>query len=97
MEKNCCRKKLRPEEEKKMLINRLCRMEGQIRGIRSMLEGDAYCIDIITQTTAVVSALGSFNKELLAAHIRSCVTEDIKDGGTEKTDELIEIIGRLVR
>ncbi len=97
MEKDCCRKKLRPEKEKKRLVNRLCRMEGQIRGIRSMLENDAYCIDIITQTAAVISALGSFNKELLSSHICSCVTEDIKSGKTEKTDELIEIIGRLIR
>ncbi len=95
---NChCRRRPRSEEEKKLLINRLRRIEGQIRGIRGMIEEDAYCIDIVTQTAAVSSALGSFNQKLLAAHIRTCVTEDIESGGSEKTEELIEVLGRLFR
>ena len=69
---NCSiRKKHRSEEEKKALIRRLRRAEGQIRGIQKMVEEDAYCPDILTQVSAVSSALNSFNKELLACHIRS--------------------------
>ena len=94
----CCEKiKIRNEGEKKLLINRLSRIEGQIRGIKGMVEKDAYCADIITQVAAVDAALASFNKELLAAHINSCVAEDIKDGKTEKTDELIMLLGKLIK
>ncbi len=93
---DCCRKKERTEEEKKLLTNRLLRIEGQIRGIRGMLENDAYCIDIITQTAAVSAALSSFNQELLDRHIRTCVTEDIKAGNREKTEELLLLLRRLL-
>ena len=80
----CCHKtKHRNEEEQKALINRLNRIEGQIRGIKRMLEEDAYCTDIITQVSAVNAALNSFNKELLSTHIKTCVTDDIKAGKSE--------------
>ncbi len=98
MEKCCCeRTKLRGEDEKRALINRLSRIEGQIRGIRGMVERDAYCADIVTQVSAVSAALGSFNKELLGEHIRSCVVSDVKEGGGEKVDELIELLGKLLK
>lgn len=94
----CCEKiKVRGEGEKKALLNRLSRIEGQIRGIKGMVERDAYCADIITQVAAVDAALASFNKELLAAHINSCVVEDIKSGNAEKTDELVELLGKLIK
>lgn len=94
----CCEKtKIRDDGEKKLLLNRLNRIEGQIRGIKGMGERDVYCADIITQVAAVNAALASFNKELLAAHINSCVTEDIKEGNTEKTNELIELLGKLIK
>ena len=98
MEKCCCeRTKVRNEEEKRALINRLSRIEGQIRGLRAMVERDAYCADIVTQVSAVSAALGSFNKELLAEHIRTCVTNDIKSGESEKTEELIALLGKLLK
>ena len=74
---HCIKKTERSDEEKKKLINRLSRIEGQIRGIRQMVENDAYCVDILTQSAAAKSAFSAFNKELLACHIRSCVSEDI--------------------
>ena len=91
-----CKKKIRSEEERRALENRLSRLEGQIRGIRRMLDEDAYCIDIITQANAVKSALSSFEKELLAAHIRSCVAEDIKCGKDEKVDELVSTLAKML-
>ncbi len=98
MENCCCeRTKLRNEDEKRALINRLSRIEGQIRGIRGMVERDAYCADIVTQVSAVSAALGSFNKELLGEHIRSCVVSDVKEGDGEKVDELIELLGKLLK
>ena len=93
---NFCKKKVRSEEERRALENRLSRLEGQIRGIRRMLDEDAYCIDIITQVNAVKSALSSFNKELLSAHIRSCVAEDIKNGKDEKVDELVVTLAKML-
>ncbi len=94
----CCEKtKLRTDDEKKALTNRLSRIEGQIRGLKAMVEKDAYCADILIQVSAVSAALGSFGKELLEAHIKTCVTEDIKEGGTEKTDELIELLGKMLK
>jgi DNA-binding FrmR family transcriptional regulator len=91
-----CKKKIRSEEERRALENRLSRLEGQIRGIRRMLDEDAYCIDIITQANAVKSALCAFEKELLASHIRSCVAEDIKCGKDEKVDELVSTLARML-
>ena len=95
---HCCEKtKIRDENEKKLLLNRLSRIEGQIRGIKGMVERDAYCADIITQVAAVDAALASFNKELLASHINTCVADDIKEGNAEKTKELIELLGKLIK
>ncbi len=95
---DCCNHtKTRSPEEKKALLNRLARIEGQIRGLRGMVEKDAYCVDILTQASAASAALGSFNKELLEAHIRTCVTEDIQKNKSEKTDELVEILGKLLK
>lgn len=98
-EKICCheRKKIRDEEEYKSLINRLNRIEGQIRGIRNMLENDAYCTDIIMQVSAASSALNSFNKELLSRHIKSCVEKDLREGKEESADELVSVIGKLLK
>ena len=92
----CCKKKVRSAEEQKSLINRLSRIEGQIRGLRKMLEEDAYCIDIINQASAASSALASFNKEMLSSHIRSCVADDIRDGKEEKVDELVLALSKLL-
>ena len=98
MEQNCCKKKkIRSPEEYKRLINRLNRLEGQIRGIRNMVENDAYCPDILIQTAAVQSALSAFSRELLANHIRTCVSEDIRAGKYETVDELTATLQKLIR
>lgn len=95
----CCSQKTkeRSEKEYKDLINRLNRIEGQIRGIKGMVERDAYCTDILVQVSAVSSALNSFNKLLLSNHIKTCVTEDIKAGKEETVDELVEVIKKLMK
>ena len=94
----CCHKtKKRSEEEYKALMNRLNRIEGQIRGIRGMLEKDAYCTDILTQVAAANAALNAFNRELLDSHIRSCVAEDIRSGNDETIDELMDTIKKLMK
>lgn len=100
MENNeCCahRTKHRSEEEYKSLINRLNRIEGQIRGIRGMVEKSAYCTDILAQVSAANAALNAFSKELLAAHIRSCVAQDIRDGKDETIDELVNTLQKLMK
>jgi DNA-binding FrmR family transcriptional regulator len=98
MEACCCHKtKKRSEEERKKLISRLSRIEGQIRGVRGMVEKDAYCIDILTQVEAVKAALNSFNKLLLANHIRDCVTRDIKAGKQDTVDELVATVQKLMK
>lgn len=79
------------------MINRLNRIEGQVRGIKRMLEQDAYCTDILIQVSAVNAALNSFNKELLAEHIRTCVAEDIRQGKDETIDELVVTLQKLMR
>lgn len=95
---NCCRKtKKRDDEEYKRLINRLSRIEGQIRGIKGMVEKDAYCPDILIQVSAVNSALNSFNKELLASHIKTCVANDIRNGKDETIDELVLTLQKLMK
>lgn len=94
---NCCRKKKRTDKEYKDLINRLSRIEGQIRGLKRMVEEDVYCIDILTQAAAANAALNSFNKVLLANHIKTCVTEDVKAGKEEKVDELVAILQKLMK
>lgn len=94
---HCHKTKKRTDEEYKALMNRLSRIEGQIRGIKGMLERDAYCTDIIVQVAAVNAALNSFNKELLAAHIKTCVSEDIRAGKDETVDELVALLQKLMR
>ena len=94
----CCEKHTaRSEEEKKKLINRLKRIEGQIRGIIGMMENDAYCNDILIQSAAVNAAVNAFNKELLASHIRTCVARDIREGKDETIDELVTTIQKLMK
>ena len=93
----CCRHKSRPEAEERDLITRLNRIEGQIRGIRKMVENDAYCVDILTQVSAASCALNSFTKVLLSEHIKSCVTEDIRSGREEKVDELVKVLQKLMK
>ncbi|MCI9111819.1 MAG: metal-sensing transcriptional repressor [Eubacterium sp.] len=95
---NCCHKtKQRSEAEYKLLINRLNRIEGQIRGIKGMVENDAYCTDIITQVAAATAALNSFNRELLSTHIKTCVADDIKAGKNETVDDLLSTLQKLMK
>lgn len=91
------KKKMRTEDEKKLLIRRLKLAEGQIRGIQKMVEEDAYCPDILIQVSAVTSALNSFNKELLACHVKSCVSEDIRKGNDEAIDEFVKVLQKLMK
>ena len=94
----CCRKHtVRDEKHRKALLNRLKRIEGQVRGIRGMLEKDAYCVDILVQVAAANSALNSFSKELLAQHISTCVADDLRAGSEEKLDELIKLLPKLMK
>ena len=95
----CCseRKKQRTEKEYKDLINRLSRIEGQVRGIKGMIENDAYCVEIMTQVSAVTAALNSFNKVLLANHIETCVVEDIQAGKEGAVEELVNTVQKLMR
>lgn len=98
MAENCCYKtKERSEAEYKKLINRLNRIEGQVRGIKGMVEKDAYCPDILIQVAAVNAALNAFNKELLANHIRTCVAEDIREGKDATIDELVTTLQKLMK
>ena len=93
----CHKTKERSEKEYKNLIHRLNRIEGQIRGIRGMVEKEAYCTDILVQVAAVNAALNSFNKELLSNHIRTCVTRDIREGKDETVDELLHTLQKLMK
>ena len=99
-EKKCCcsdKTTIRSDEHKKALLNRLKRIEGQVRGIQIMLENDAYCNDVLMQSAAVNAAMNAFNKELLANHIRNCVVRDIREGDDEIVDELVAIIQKLMK
>lgn len=89
--------KHRSEEEYKRLIHRLNRIEGQIRGIRGMVERSAYCPDILAQAAAANAALNAFSKELLSNHIRTCVAQDIRDGRDETIDELLNTLQKLMK
>ena len=94
----CCHKtKERSEEEYKSLIHRLNRIEGQIRGIKGMVERDVYCTDILVQVAAANAALNGFSRELLANHIRTCVAEDIRQGKDETIDELVALLPKLMK
>lgn len=95
---NCCEKtKARSEEEYRSLLHRLNRIEGQVRGIKGMLERNAYCTDILVQSSAVCAAINAFNRELLANHIRTCVVEDIHAGKDEVIDELVSTLQKLMK
>lgn len=99
MTHECCshKTKHRSEAEYKALLNRLSRIEGQVRGIRKMVETDTYCTDILTQVSAVQAALNAFNRELLASHIRTCVADDIRSGKDETIDELVATLQKLMK
>ncbi|MBR1759424.1 MAG: metal-sensing transcriptional repressor [Lachnospiraceae bacterium] len=110
MEENCCcgtqteqescccgPKKDRSPEEYKKLVNRLNRIEGQVRGVHRMLDDGAYCVDILTQVSAIQSALSGFSQVLLDDHIKSCVVNDVEAGGTEKIDELITLLRKMMK
>ena len=100
MDKECCcthKTKERGEAEYRSLMNRLNRIEGQIRGIRKMIEEDAYCVDILTQVSAARCSLNSFSKVLLGNHIKTCVADDIRNGSDEKTEELVELLQKLMK
>lgn len=95
----CCdvtRKKERGDADKKDLLNRLARIEGQIRGISRMVEADAYCVELLTQCAAATAAMGSLERVILDRHIRSCVADGIRSGDDEKIDELIDILKKLM-
>ncbi len=94
---HCDKTKERSEKECKDLIHRLNRIEGQIRGIKKMVENDAYCTDILVQVSAANAALNSFNKVLLGNHIRTCVANDIREGKEETIDELVSTLQKLMK
>lgn len=95
---DCCQKEtVRTIEEKKRLINRLNRIEGQIRGIKQMLEDGKYCGDILVQASAVSSAVTAFSREVLDAHVSRCVVKGVKEGNEEMVDELIELVHKFMR
>ncbi|HIV37820.1 MAG TPA: metal-sensing transcriptional repressor [Candidatus Blautia stercoripullorum] len=91
------RTKERSEKERRDMLNRLSRIEGQVRGVRKMVEEDVYCPDILIQVSAINAALNSFNKVLLAEHIRSCVADDIREGKDETIDELVGVLQKLMK
>ena len=93
----CCRTKPRSQKETKDLITRLNRIEGQVRGVKNMLEEERYCVDILNQVSAIQAALNSFNKVLLSNHIQTCVVEDIRNGKEEAIEELCETIKKLMK
>lgn len=98
MEHCCCHKtKERTPEERKLLTNRLSRIEGQIRGLREMVNNDAYCPDILIQVSAAGAALNSFSKELLSQHIRTCVADGIHRGDDEVVEELVNVLQKLMK
>ncbi len=94
----CCKKTtLRDDAARRQLIHRLNRIEGQIRGIRGMIERDEYCTDVLMQSAAVSAAVNAFNKALIADHIRGCVVRDIREGKDDVIDELVETLQKLMK
>ena len=91
------KKMTRTEEQKKSLLNRLKRLEGQIRGLEKMIEEDAYCNDVLQQSMSAASAMDGFNQELLGYHVKGCVTEGIKNGNEEIVDELLKTLRKLMK
>ena len=94
---DCEKKRRRSDEELKKLTNRLSRIEGQVRGLREMLQREAYCVDILVQVSAVGAALNSFSKELLSEHIRTCVADGIRQGDDQVIDELVTTLQKLMK
>ena len=94
---HCNKTKERTPDEYKALINRLNRIEGQVRGIKNMVESEAYCTDILLQISAATAALNAFSRQLLSAHIRTCVAEDIRAGRDETVDELLQTLQKLMK
>lgn len=94
---HCQKTKERSEEEYKSLVNRLSRIEGQVRGVRGMVENNAYCTDILVQVSSITAALNAFSRELLANHIRTCVAQDIRDGKDDTVDELVATLQKLMK
>ena len=92
-----CKHTQRDEDQKKLLQNRLRRIAGQVRGLQSMLEQDAYCNDILQQSSAANAAINAFNRELISYHIKGCVTRDIKNGNEEIVDELVDTLRKLMK
>ena len=92
-----CKLKHRTQDEAKALINRLNRIEGQVRGVKGMVENDVYCTDILVQVSAITAALNAFNKELMASHIRTCVAEDIRRGDDSTIEELVATLQKLMK
>lgn len=100
LEHVCCapqRKTERTEEQKKKLLNRLSRIEGQVRGVRKMIESDAYCTDVLTQSAAIAAAVNAFNRELLRTHVNGCVARDLKADKDGAVDELVDLLEKLMR
>ena len=93
----CGKSRVRSEVEMRRLCNRLSRIEGQVRGLREMLQKDVYCTDILTQVSAVNAALNSFSKELLSEHLRTCVAENLREGNDEVIDELVAVLQKLMK
>ena len=93
----CGKHTMRTEEQKKKLLNRLSRLEGQVRGVRKMVENDAYCNDILVQAAAISAAMNAFSRELLRSHLRTCVIRDIREGRDEVADELMDTLEKMMR
>ena len=93
----CHKTRVRSDQELKKLTNRLSRIEGQVRGLREMLERDVYCIDVLVQVSAVNAALNSFSKELLGEHLRTCVADNLRQGNDEVVDELVAALQKLMK
>ena len=94
---HCHKTKERTEEERRVLINRLSRIEGQVRGLKDMLQRDAYCPDILVQVSAINAALNSFSKELLSSHIRTCVADGVRQGDEDVIDELVTVLQKVMK
>ena len=93
----CEKKTERTEDQKKKLLNRLSRIEGQVRGVKKMIEEDAYCNDVLIQSAAISAAVNAFTREVLRAHVHTCVARDIREGKNEVVDELMETLEKLMR
>ena len=95
--RDCHKTRKRSDEELRRLCNRLSRIEGQVRGLREMLQKDVYCMDILVQVSAVNAAINSFSKELLSEHLRTCVAENLRQGNEEVVDELVNVLQKLMK